>query len=220
MQESKPALKVASHQSVFLPWAGFWHKVASSDVVVIANDTDFSRRDYEHRVTIAGAWATLPLRKEGREISSQVVLSDGGIADRIERELMVKRFKYRDRLAPIVEDLRTITREEVKLSELNWLLLHSIARVLGLETVFLRDDMKTLGPTKTQRLMTRLSRHITQDYTYLAGFGAKAYLDCDFKQPILYQHVADGVSTDSVLQLIAEEEDPLAKIIGVAEWRK
>jgi hypothetical protein len=220
MHGLKPApKKVASHQSVFLPWIGFWNKVASADVCVISNATDFSRRDFEHRVKIQNAWVTLPFQQTGPRLADIIITSDGGICQRIEKSLMVKRFKFHHRLEGVVNLLHVLTQEPVPLVYLNKVLMYQLATLLGITTPLVFDEEPTAGPSKTQRLQTRLERNVGTDFRYLAGIGAKAYMDSDFQYPVHYQHLTQGLSTDSILQLIAEHEHPLSQVLGAAEWK-
>ena len=63
----------AIHQPQYLPYLGFFHKVAQSDVFVVMDDAQFQRRGVQHRnriKTSAGEqWLTVPVTKRGTEPS-------------------------------------------------------------------------------------------------------------------------------------------------------
>jgi hypothetical protein len=58
---------VAIHQPNFLPWLGFFHKLAHSDVFILLDTVDFSRGSRTNRVQVlagdAPAWLTVPVRR-------------------------------------------------------------------------------------------------------------------------------------------------------------
>jgi WbqC-like protein family len=62
---------VGIHQPNFLPWPGFFHKLASSDVFVLLDTVQFSRRARINRVQVLtggkATWLTVPVRRHEHE---------------------------------------------------------------------------------------------------------------------------------------------------------
>lgn len=60
---------VTAHQSSYLPWLGFFHKIALSDVFVILDAVQFEKNSFSNRNKIKGAngefWLTVPLQQKG-----------------------------------------------------------------------------------------------------------------------------------------------------------
>jgi len=58
-------MRVAIHQPNFLPWPGFFAKMAQADVFVLLDDVQFSKNNIINRVRILGPgqprWLTLPV---------------------------------------------------------------------------------------------------------------------------------------------------------------
>ena len=58
---------VGIHQPNFLPWLGFFHKLASSDVFVLLDSVQFSRGSRTNRVQVLAGdrptWLTVPVRR-------------------------------------------------------------------------------------------------------------------------------------------------------------
>jgi hypothetical protein len=58
---------VAIHQPNFLPWLGFFHKLANCDVFVLLDTVDFSRGSRTNRVQVlaggGSTWLTVPVRR-------------------------------------------------------------------------------------------------------------------------------------------------------------
>jgi hypothetical protein len=72
--------RVTIHQPDFLPWLGFFHRIALSDVYIVLDDVQFLRRGWHHRdkiLTRSGPiWLTVPIKKGGREILIRDVVID------------------------------------------------------------------------------------------------------------------------------------------------
>lgn len=61
---------VAIHQPNFLPWLGFFHKIALADVFILLDSVPFSKNNFQNRVKIKSAqgeqWLTVPVLTKGR----------------------------------------------------------------------------------------------------------------------------------------------------------
>lgn len=210
---------VCSHQSVLLPWIGFWHKVKQCHVVIINSGSDFCRQDYEHRVKMKGAWLTLPLDKEncGKEISSIHIQhrSLRIIAARIRNELVVKRNKYTHRLRKILWYLEHTT--ETNVAEINRALLLLVAEELNIKTKFIFIDEIPQGGCKTSKLWNRMEPYLPPEAEYIAGGGAEAYLDPSlFPRPLYLQQVNSVSAIDcTILELMVKHEDPFTVVQDV-----
>lgn len=212
-------LRVSSHQSVFIPWIGFWNKLIIADLFVFAGGTDFSIRDYEHRVKLHGAWLTLPIDKTTSrgKIKEVRLLDMSDVCDRLRKELCVKRYKYHHRIEPVIETISTYSGKY--LHDMNVALLKQVAKILGVSTRLCIDDNIPLEKTKSLRLSARLSRH-AKEFEYLSGPGGKNYLTDEFPFSISYQTVKEGVCTDTILQLIANHESPIDHIMQAVTYER
>lgn len=69
---------VANHQPQYLPYLGFFHKVARCDRFVVLDDVQFLERGHQHRNTIkmqTGAqWITVPVRQRRGQLISEVLI--------------------------------------------------------------------------------------------------------------------------------------------------
>lgn len=63
-------MRVSIHQPEFLPWAGFFNKIAAVDRMVIFDDVQFKKNYFENRCRIKvngqPAWLTVPVLMTGR----------------------------------------------------------------------------------------------------------------------------------------------------------
>ncbi|MEG1728723.1 MAG: WbqC family protein [Bacteroidaceae bacterium] len=211
-------MHLSSHQSVFLPWAGFWHKAHSSDVMVINSGSDFCRQDYEHRVKINDAWLTLEIDRaaSGKSIG-ETHLKQGTVkkaADRIERELYLRKNPFKERLGGILGLMRNY--DEPTLKHLNELLILELSVQLLIPTTFLFIHEVPAGETKTEKLGNRVHRYMREDDIYICGSGASDYLDFGaFGYPVQMQTTnAKNIDTNSILSLMVKQEDPMTTVNG------
>jgi hypothetical protein len=71
---------VCNHQPQFLPYLGFFHKVAHSDLVVLLDDVQFMDRHFQHRNNIKHQTGTqlltVPVVKQRGQLIKDVLLAD------------------------------------------------------------------------------------------------------------------------------------------------
>jgi len=219
--------KIVVQQPQFLPWAGLWHKLLSSDFYVTYEGVKFDQSDHQHRVTVNGAWLTLPVEKGQRNaLIKDVKLGDGyqaallKLAVTIRQTCMAKRHKHRDRLGRIVSTLEGW--DTPWMADLNWALFVEMADALGLlKGRTLWRDTKLRDGTAIENLDDCLRGRTQHPMIYLAGGGGLNYMGYDsLTVPVetRFQRMKAGVSPDSVLQLIASTDNPLEEIEGSAQW--
>ena len=219
-------MDVALHQPGFLPWAGFWHKAASSDVMGLYTGVQFDQHDFQHRVRLNGGWLTLPVETgSGSRIIRDVKLSPEFPAalkktvETLRQNCMSRKNKHGYRLEAIVGTLSRWNRSW--LSDLNIELIEQVVKVLGISTRFVEYGVPREGTT-TSKLNHSLN-FVTkgQPCNYLSGPSGRDYLvssELRHPQATWFQKVVEGTSTDTVLQLIASHDDPLSVIKACAIW--
>jgi hypothetical protein len=175
---------VACHQPNFLPWLGYFAKIARSDVFYLLDDVQFTqganRHNWTSRVRFGTAngpmWLSLPVRRsgEGRQLILDLKTDDQS------RWLpkMVKTLDESYRKAPYsAECLRPIveilSRHQGSVCETNIALIHAICQMLGLGTTVIRSSQQPVGGTATERLIN-LTRSAS-GAVYLSGDGADDY---------------------------------------------
>lgn len=218
---------VAVHQPNFLPWSGFWNKVDAADVFVIYAGVKFDRGDYQQRVKLGGSWLTVPVPKDQHSaLIKDVTIADTSALKKIARSLrqhcMSKKNPFGDRLGPVVKTLEMWPASRKSLLDLNFELLMDVRDILGIRTLFDFDlDYRELG--KVENLDACLAdMNFHEPFVYLSGAAAKDYMGFDsLKSPAetRFQLLSGGISADSVVQLIAQNEDPLSVIRACASWQ-
>lgn len=178
------ATVVAIHQPNFLPWLGWFDKLARADVFVLLDDVQFPRTGkgtWVNRVKLlvggSAQWVTAPIvRSKGSVQEIREVRLDDAQAWR-EKTLRTIEHNYRrapgfDEVFPHVEGALGAATD--RLAELNERAARTLARGLGLdESRFVRSSELAASASSTE-LLIELTQAVGGD-VYLAGGGAGGY---------------------------------------------
>jgi hypothetical protein len=172
------ATVVAIHQPNFLPWLGWFDKLARADVFVLLDHVQFprtSRGTYVNRVKLLvggkDAWVTAPIARAGGSVQriDEVRLDDA----QAWRDKLLRTVEHSYRRAPAYDDVFPLVREILerptdRLADLNEHGVRTIARGLGLdESKFVRSS--TLGTSAhATDLLIELTKAVGGT-AYLAG---------------------------------------------------
>lgn len=172
---------VAAHQPNYLPWLGYFHKIAECDVFVFLDDVEYSSGAWINRNRIktpdGWTWLTVPVSGNSGEIRSIEIAETDDWADEHAKSL---RFNYGK--APHYDELAdlfatTYDREWRRLQALNTHLIREIADCIGLDCEFVSSSEFGIDATDSERILG-LCRELDAD-RYLSGTGAKSYMDED-----------------------------------------
>lgn len=178
---------VAVHQPQYLPWLGYFDKIASADVFVLLDTVQYKKNEWQNRNRIKGPagpqWLTVPVsysfgqrigevkianRDRWQKRQSQAILSNYG------------RAPCREHLAGFFGEVFSRTWEN--LSELNIFTVKKLLEILGISTpVQVASELPSFPEEPDERLIA-IARHMGAD-TYLAGSGGHNYMNIDkFRQ--------------------------------------
>jgi len=177
---------VAIVQSNYIPWKGYFDLIARSDLFVLLDDVQYTRRDWRNRNRIKTAqglkWLSIPVETKGKyeqlirdtKVSSpdwarghwDALRQAYGKAPWFEQEREWVEALYLEK-AP----------ELTYLSEINRLFLAAIAARLGITTPLVSSSDYELESGKTDRLLA-ICRQAGADI-YLSGPAAQGYLDIE-----------------------------------------
>ena len=169
---------VAIHQPNFLPWLGWFDKLARADVFVLLDHVQFPRTSkgtYVNRVKLLvggkDAWVTAPIVRASGSVQriDEVCVDDAQPwRDKLLRtvEHNYRRADAYDEIVPLVRDV--LGRRTDRLAELNDHGVRRLADVLGLDgSKFVRSS--TLGVSShATELLIELTKAVGGT-TYLAG---------------------------------------------------
>lgn len=176
---------VSCHQPNFLPWLGFFAKVARSDIFILLDDVQFTQGHNKHnwttRVRIATSngpiWLSVPVTRSGMGL--QKILDIRTPED--DRRWLIKMIKtikesylkmpFFSEIFPRIEGI--LSSHKSSLCETNILLIEELARVLNLRARIVRSSTIDVRSTSTNRLVDLTLA--CGGKIYLSGDGAADY---------------------------------------------
>jgi hypothetical protein len=174
---------LAAHQPNYLPWAGYFYKMARCDAFVFLDSVQYSRTSYTARCLIKGVsskaqWLSVPVFKKGRYFQniSEVNIDNDTEWQNIHQRTIESCYSK----APYFEDhkrLRDLAYDKKwdKLFRLNTELIKTIAAGLNIAPKVI--NLSDLGiNSKSSELLIDICRQMSAD-VYLSGPGGKKYLD-------------------------------------------
>lgn len=170
-------------QPTYLPYLGYFHLIAASDVFVFLDDVQFARRSWQQRNRIWGAagevMLSVPVQKTDRDAAiSEIQLADA--EPWREKHLNSMRHTYAKR--PFFAEGMGFLEAEfakpaTKLADLNCGLIEAAAGKLGLEREFVRAS--TLGaPGHRSDHLLAICRAVNAT-DYLSPMGSHDYMEDD-----------------------------------------
>lgn len=169
---------VAVHQPNYLPWLGYFQKIATSDVFVFLDDVEYTSNSWINRNKIktpdGWTWLTVPVRDSTGPIEEVRIADDGWRT--VHRKSLQQNYGKADGFDEAIDLFEeAYARSWDSLCELNVHLIRSIADRLGLDCRFVRSSSLDVDATKTERIV-RLCSELDAD-RYLSGTGARSYLE-------------------------------------------
>ncbi len=173
---------ISVHQPQYLPWLGYFDKIAGSDLFVFLDDVQYKKREFQNRNKIR--------TKEGFMWLTVPVITKGSYYQRINEVLIYPTSTWKnEHLKSIIHNYAKSAYFELyidffeKLYKINWEYLCDlnvetikfIMKELGMNTPVEFSSKLKLESRATQRLID-ICKHFGAD-TYLSGTGARDYMD-------------------------------------------
>lgn len=176
------ARTAAIMQPTYLPYLGYFHLIAASDVFVFLDDVQFARRSWQSRNRILGpggeVMLTVPVQKHDRDTSiAQIEISDG--EPWRDKHLASIRHAYGKR--PFFAEGFAFLEETIvpsgRLAGLNRGIVEGAARRLGLATEFVNATDLACPGHRSDHLLAICRAVGATDY--LSPMGSHDYMDDD-----------------------------------------
>jgi hypothetical protein len=172
----------AGHQPNYLPWLGFFDKMAKSDIFIIEDDFLYEHNGFINRnriKTMQGAkWLTVPVRHAGyQQPINQIRIANSGEPDWANRHWLTLKHNYIkapywDKYSGFFEE--TYSQKWDRLIDLNLHLIKGLMRFLKIEKpLIMSSNLETCG--KKSDLILAQCKAINADIQ-LSGAGAKNYI--------------------------------------------
>jgi len=170
---------VAIHQPNYLPWLGYFAKIAAADVFIFLDDVQFSKGSYTNRVQIArdgkSVWLTLPIRCDfGDEISAVKIARDDWA--RSHGDMLKQAYRKADHFRQVWPDIeRFLGQAEGNLADINAGLIGKFVEKLGLNVRFESSSEMDAKSTKPDERLVELVSMVDPQGIYLSGKGGAKY---------------------------------------------
>lgn len=226
-------MKISINQPAFIPWLGYLHRIAISDLHIVLDHVQFEKNSFTNRNKIKSAdgtlWLTVPLITSGKfgdlainkiEIASQIKWQKKIIGT-------IKQFynksPYFDQYFPYIED--TFVNRE-------WIDFHSLLRYLNqyflqelkIQTPIVYSSEIQVEGTKSDLVFNLCKLHGAS--TYISGPYGKSYLDQEkfnsadirieyheYSHPEYLQQFKDFIPYMSIIDLLFNHGDESKKIL-------
>ncbi len=171
----------AIHQPQYLPWLGYFDKIAQSDVFVLYDDTQFKKNEWQNRNRIKNAqgwqWLTVPVRHHFGQTIAEVEINNNVNWRHKHWQALVSNYAKAPYFREYAERLdAAYQREWTRLGELNVFFVRELCDMLGIQTrLVLSSDLPVDKGLATEALI-----HICQAVgadAYLSGTGGRDYVD-------------------------------------------
>ena len=211
---------VAIHQPNYLPWLGYFYKMARSAVFVFLDDAQFSKNSYINRTRILGPggarWLTVPVSYRFGDSIGSVRTAD---ADWRSRHLDTLLTCYRSArcFRDVWPDLQGLYDciPDNNLGSLNQRLVEGLAAKLGMPCRFAISSQTAIDGLSSDDRLVELVAGFDPEGTYLSGKGGAEYQDptkfmaagielryTDFEHPSYDQGGADFVEGLSIVDAV------------------
>ena len=214
----------AIHQPNYLPWLGYFYKIARSEVFVFLDNVQYGKNNIINRNKIktaqGAAWLTVGVLSKGRlgQLIKDVDINNDTSWRRTHEKSISQNYskapyfkKYKD----FFEDI--YYKQWEKLVHLNEALIKLNCDLLGIRDVkFIRASELSISGQSTE-LLINICKAIGAD-TYLSGFGGKKYMDekafeqasislsyYDFDHPTYNQLWGEFIPNLSIIDLLFNE---------------
>jgi len=174
-------MKVAAHQPNYLPYLGYFQKMARADIFVIMDTVQFSIRSFTQRVKIrtkeGWMWLTIPIEKKNHfKPIRDVLLPASDEWKRKHRNTLLKHYSkcpFFD--AAFVNDYYTTNVRY--LHEFNEKGIQYLKEKFGIKTeIVIASEIGVNGDLKSTELLIDIVKKAGGD-VYISGTGGKKYMN-------------------------------------------
>ncbi|MCM8800406.1 MAG: WbqC family protein [Candidatus Omnitrophica bacterium] len=218
---------VSVHQPQYIPWLGYFDKIAHSDAFVFLDTVQYKAGEFQNRNKIrikdGWMWLTVPVISKGKarqRICDVIIDNSVNWPRRHLRSLEIwyGSSPFFDNYYHFFKD--TYSKRWERLSELCVHIINYILKELSINTPIYFESDLDIKKTGTERII-QICKALRAD-TYLSGIGGKAYLEeerfkeakirlvyQDFVHPVYHQRFClseeDFIPNMSILDLLFNE---------------
>ena len=177
-------MKVAIHQPNFLPWMGYFYKIAQCDTFVFFDDVEYTKRSFIRRVKIhkphkqdEDKYLIVPLQKHSdfADICELKLLVDSNWQRKIKAQIHQTYGKspYYNQLESILDTFFTQSWNNDSFANFGTEIILHISNMLGLERNWVYSNNLDVQKHKAEANIEIINK--TGGTEYISGLGAKKY---------------------------------------------
>lgn len=172
---------VSIHQPQFLPYLGFFHKVAHSDLYVVLDDVQFLERGHQHRNEIkmqtGKQWLTVPVVQDRGQLIKDVLIDNSSNWRRKHWAALESNYRPAPFWKEVSPGLRAVLVDggHTTLAALTVDLLRWSFGVLGLRVPIRCSSELAVDGSQTERLVN-VCKSVGAG-VYLSGQGGRQYME-------------------------------------------
>jgi len=171
---------VSIHQPEYLPWMGYFDKIARSDIFVILDNVQFQVNGIQNRVRIKNAngwqWLTVPVLRKFSQRINEVKIDNSKKWNKKHWHSILANYSKTPHFKKYYDFFESMYRKEwVRLVELNIFGIKNIMEFLGIKTrIEIASNLDVTG--EKNELLINICKVLDAD-VYISGEGALSYLD-------------------------------------------
>ncbi len=174
--------KIAILQSNYIPWKGYFDIIGLVDEFILFDEMQYTRRDWRHRNKIKTnqgvQWITIPVIKDNylQKIDQTKVASEKWTIKHFKAlTINYSKTKYFKQYNELLHDIYLRAGEIEFLSQINYLFLTEICKILGITTKISWSTDYKLIDGRTERLVDLCKQAGATEY--ISGPAAMNYLE-------------------------------------------
>ena len=185
---------LSAHQPNFLPYLGFFDKMAKSDIFVIRDEVQFSARDWQHRnkIRVQGLdkegngnckWVTVPVDKQQIDIKEIPIKTDTKVKNVPALQYVARQIEANYHTAPYFNDYfpqlnEILSNGHKQLIDLNMEIIMFLRDAFGLKTKIVKATELPGYEKVFDATGDLVNLCLAADAsTYISGAGGKKYLN-------------------------------------------
>jgi len=169
-------------QPSYIPWLGYFNKIAKSDIFVVLDNVQYKKREYQNRNRIrtkqGWLWLTVPVITKEKFFQKINEVEIDNTADWKEKHFETIKVNYSH--AKFYKDYigffeNCFQKDWQKLQDLNMEIINFALQVLDIKTPLKLESELQIEGTSTQRIVN-ICKKLSAN-TYLSGSGGKDYMN-------------------------------------------
>lgn len=169
-------------QSNYIPWKGYFDLLRSSDVFVVFDEVQYTKRDWRNRNKLicksGPKWLTIPVKtkkKYNQKISETEVLNDNWVIDHLNfMENNYRKANFFDEYYPIIKKI-IIDSQDKYLSKINIRIIKNLLYLLDINVEIIHSSQFDLDEEKNDKLISICNQLNISNY--ITGPSALNYID-------------------------------------------